>query len=77
VIFKKKGPPTLCNLLFIVRLGLVAVCDSDAFELTILATRLIERGDVVRTMGIIKLMRAKALWLSSTVARSMATHPDG
>jgi len=55
----------------------VAVCDSDAFALTILATRLIERGDVVRTMGIIKLMRAKALWLSSTVARSMATHPDG
>lgn len=48
-----------------------------AFTPIILATRLIERGNVVRTTAIIKLTRAKALWLSSTVARSIATHPDG
>lgn len=48
-----------------------------AFTHTIPATRLIERGGVVRTTtAIIKLTRAKALWLSSTAARSIATHPD-
>lgn len=57
--------------------GSETICDGDTFAVTILATRLIERGDVVRTTSIIKLTRAKALWLSSTVVRSITTHPDG
>jgi len=63
--------PLLVVLIPSPRVRTIRTRQRGAFALTILATRLIERGNAVRTTGIIKLTRAKALCLSSTVARSI------